>query len=54
MSTACPAVPSSDACKSCESDLGASSCAPDDSVCLYDQCMRDKNCFVCGVPCQCY
>jgi LysM repeat protein len=42
---------SSPACIACTNDLGASSCGPEDSNCLFKQCVKDINCQTCGILC---
>lgn len=46
--------PDSDACVTCGSNLGASSCKPDDGQCLTDQCNSDDSCKQCQINCLLY
>lgn len=46
--------PNSAACKSCGSDLGASSCAASDPSCLITECQKNSDCTSCGQDCSTY
>jgi len=41
-------------CKTCGSNLGASSCSAKDGQCLVDECKNDKSCQACKLDCNQY
>jgi hypothetical protein len=38
-------------CDQCSTNMGASSCGPDDDKCLVNQCQNDQDCKACGTDC---